>query len=324
MTGLVLEDGLTSSQVTDRLDKIRWRQDFARRGLERKEDVSPELAEALRNEIRTALDAGGNPFDVNVARRVYDLAIAARDMCIAASNSVKEAIDQVKETNGPMESLQGPGAPDALATPESQAQAAETYGARVLRELLAMTTDLRKPREDPHVLIAAIADARSRGMHDLAAALEEKLVGTPLEVPKITRAEVVANSYEHGFVDGSMQDNFERCTIDGHVGVDRKDWSPAYREGFEAGRARRLKTLPSPPPGYEHTVVDQTPCARCGDFKGDHHGRCVVVKNGHACTCEGFVAAGSSMPVLIGDDPDVVAATAHFRSTPAGTMLDPG
>ena len=224
-----------ASQVTNKLDKLRWRQDLARRGLERKEDVSPELAEALRNEIRTALDAGGKAFDVNVARRVYDLAIAARDMCIAASNSVKEAIDQIKDTNGPMETLQDP------STPESQAQAAETFGARIFRELLAMLpADFRKTREDPHALIAAIADARSRGMHDLAAALEQKLVGTPLEVPKITRAEVVANSYEHGFIDGSMQDNFERGTIDGHVGVDRKDWSPAYREGFEAGRARHL------------------------------------------------------------------------------------
>lgn len=294
MTGLVLGDDLTATQVTDKLDKMRWRQDLARRGLERKEDVSPELAEALRTEIRTALDAGGKAFDVNVARRVYDLAIAARDMCVAASNSVKEAIDQIKDTNGPMETLQDPN------TPESQAQVAETFGARILRELLAMT---RKPREDPHELIAAIADARGRGMHDLAAALEQKLVGTPLEVPKITRAEVIANSYEHGFIDGSMQDNFDRGTIDGHVGVDRNDWSPAYREGFEAGRERRLKTLPS---SYAHTVVDQTPCARCHHFKGDHHGHCVVFdKDGH-CACDGFVAA--DMPALTGGSLDAAPA----------------
>ena len=315
MTGLVPGDGLTESQVVDRLDKLRWRQDLGRRGLERKEDVSPELAEALRNEIRTALEADGKPFDVNVARRVYDLAIAARDMCIAASNSVKEAIDQVKEMNGPMESLQAPGALEASTAPEAQAQVAETFGARVLRELLAMVAGtlpagFHRP-EDPHVLIAAIADARERGMPDLAAALERKLLGTPLEVPKITHAEVVANSYEHGFVTGSMQDNFERGTVNGCVGLDEKAWSPAFREGYEAGRARRLNPRPLPPPppsGYEDGVVDQTPCARCGDFKGDHHGRCRSRRKDGPCGCEGFVAAGSQL-VLVDGSPDVVPAT---------------
>jgi hypothetical protein len=309
-TGLEPGDDLTVSQVVDKLDKTRWRQDLARRGHERKEDVSPELAEALRTEIRNALDAGGKSFDVNVARRVYDLAIAARDMCIAASNSVKEAIDQVKELNGPMESLQGPGSLEASTAPEAQAQVAETFGARVLRELLAMTSGSLRHAEDPHVLIAAIADARERGMHDLAAGLEQKLLGTPLEVPKITHAEVVANSYEHGFVDGSMQDNFDRGTVNGHVGRDPKDWSPAYREGFEAGRARRLNPRPlppPPPPGYEDMVVDQTPCARCGDFKGDHYRRCAVVHNNVHCGCTGFVAAGSPM-LLVGDGPDTVPA----------------
>lgn len=198
--------------------------------------MSPELAEALRTEIRNALDADGKPFDVNVARRVYDLAIAARDMCIAASNTVKEAIDQIKETNGPMETLDSPD------TPESQMQVSETYGARLMRELLAMLPASRKTHEDPHVIIAAIADARERGMHDLAAKLEQRLVGTPLEQPKITHAEVVDNSYEHGFIHGSMQDNFDNGTINGVVGIDRQHWSPAYKEGFEAGRARRLSS----------------------------------------------------------------------------------
>jgi hypothetical protein len=173
------------AQVHEKIRKIRWQQDHARRGYERN-GMSPELAEALRTEIRTALDARGGPFDVNVARRVYDLAIAARDMCIAASDTVKEAIDQIKETDGPMETLDDP------ETPASQMQASESYGARIMRELLAMMPAFRKNHEeDPHVVIAAIADARARGMHDLAAKLEQRLVGTPLEQPKITTAEVV-------------------------------------------------------------------------------------------------------------------------------------
>lgn len=237
VTGLVIGEGLVASQVTEKLDKLRWRQDLAKQGQERKEGVSPELSEALRKEIRTALDAEGKPFDVNVARRVYDLAIAARDMCVAATGSVKEAIDQIADTNGPMETLLDPN------TPESAAQASETFGARIMRELLAVMRPSSKTYEDPQVMVAAIADARERGMHDLALKLEQKLVGTPLETPKITSTEVVANSYEHGFIDGSMKDNFERGVVNGHVGVDRKDWSPAYQEGYEAGQARRASLL---------------------------------------------------------------------------------
>ena len=238
MTGLVIGDNLTSTQVTEKLNKLRWRQNLAKQGQERQAGVSPELAEALRKEIRTALDADGKPFDVNVARRVYDLAIAARDMCVAATGSVKEAIDQIADTNGPMETLQDPDAP------ESAAQVSETFGARILRELLAMApTAFRKTPEDPHVLIAAIADARERGMHDLAAKLEQKLIGTPLEVPKVTMAEVVNDSYEHGFLAGSMQDNFDRGTVDGHAGPDPRHMSPAFREGFAAGVERRQSQI---------------------------------------------------------------------------------
>jgi len=169
---LVPEDDLTS-QLTARLDKARWRQDLARQGQERKDGVSPELAEALRKEIRTALDADGKPFDVNVARRVYDLAIAARDMCVAATGTVKEAIDQIKDTNGPMETLQDPDAP------ESAVQASETFGARIMRELLAV---MRPPSngEDPRKLVHALAEARQQDMHDVAAELEVRLFGRVL------------------------------------------------------------------------------------------------------------------------------------------------
>lgn len=165
--------------VCGKLDKIYWQQGLARRGQERKEAVSPELAEALRKEIRTALDADGGPFDVNVARRVYDLAIAARDMCIAAVSTLKEAIDQVKDTNGPMETL------DAPDTPESAVQASESFGARMLRELMATLPMLQQPRgDDPKRLVHALAEARSRGMHDVAEELEVKLFGRALTGPR--------------------------------------------------------------------------------------------------------------------------------------------
>lgn len=231
---------MNEDQLKERLVKTYWARDLAMSGRERKEGVSPDLAEALRNEIRKELDAGGKPFDVNVARRVYDLAIAARDMCLAATGSVKEVVDQIKETNGPLETL---GEPDPSA-PAVQAQASETFGARIIRELMAMLPipgGLPATPKEPSLqdLVAAIADARERKMPDLAAELERKLLGTPLETQPITRVEVVDNSYEHGFIDGSMQDNFDQGTVNGHAGRNPQQASPAYREGFAAAVARR-------------------------------------------------------------------------------------
>jgi len=110
---------------------------------------------------------------------VYDLAIAARDFCVAATDTVKEAVDQIKDTNGPMENL----APNS---PEPPVQAAETFGARIFREILALVPTIRPSLQAPQpagteslALVHAIAAARERGMPDVAAALEAKLLGTP-------------------------------------------------------------------------------------------------------------------------------------------------
>lgn len=50
-------------------------------------------------------------------------------------------------------------------------------------------------------------------------------------------------------------------------------------------------------PGYEHTIVDQTPCSNCGHWKGDHHPACMVTgkhpythSQAH-CTCDAFTAS---------------------------------
>jgi hypothetical protein len=163
--------------------------------------MSPELSEALRNEIRNALEAGGGPFDINVARRVYDLAIAARDMCVAATGTVKEAIDQIKDTSGPMETLDSPD------TPESAMQVAESFGARLLRELMATLPMLqaRPIGDDPKQIVHALSEARRSGMHDVAEQLEVKLFGCVLSGPRQVTAEeieVVEGSFEHGFADG--------------------------------------------------------------------------------------------------------------------------
>lgn len=180
------------------LDKIRWQRELAQRGHERKH-MSPELSEALRREIRIALEANGGPFDINVARRVYDLAIAARDMCVAATGTVKEAVDQVKDTEGPMESL------DTADTPESQVQASESFGARLLRELMASLSIFQQSRgggDDPKQLVHALAEARRTGMHDVAEQIEVKLFGRVLSGQRPVVAEAVEGSFEHGFTDG--------------------------------------------------------------------------------------------------------------------------
>jgi hypothetical protein len=224
--------------IEDLPAKARWRQMINKRDYEGRLPVASErLAEALRTELRAILDNDGKPFDLQVARYVYDFAISAKDLLTVSVKSVEDAMRVIADNNGAMESLAGP---NELQPPEL---VSETFGARMLRELLAtLPAILHKNQEDPLAVVAAIADARTRGLPDLAAKLEQKLIGTSLEPPKTTMAEVVNDSYEHGFLDGSMQDNFDRGIVNGHMARDPRHASPAYREGFEAGRARRLST----------------------------------------------------------------------------------
>lgn len=217
--------------------------------------MTPQLSEALRNEIRTALEADGQPFDVVVARRVYDLAIAARDMCVAATSGVKEAIATIKDVGGPLESL------DAPDTPESQVQASESFGARLLRELLAVVPTFTQQRPNPAVdpealmLVHALAAARRSGMHDVAAELEKKLFGCTLvgpkpvvEIPVVNGdVEVAVGGYEHGFADGK-------------AGRDRAHETPAYIEGYvdgvDAGCRETAPTTEAPPAEAPKLTID--------------------------------------------------------------------
>ena len=242
------------------LAKTRWRQELNKRGYEGRAPVASErLTETLRVELRAILDNDGKPFDIQCARHLYDFAIVAKDMLTVAAKTVEDAIRVVADNNGAMESLTVPDDPVPAEV------ASETFGARILRELLAlMPGQLRKNNEDPSTIVAAIAEARERGMHDLAAKLEQKLMGTPLEPAKITRAEVVEDSYEHGFVEGSMQDNFENGTVDGCSGRILAGTSPAYREGYEAGRARRNAMAHPSSAVTPASVRGVDICAGCG------------------------------------------------------------
>jgi hypothetical protein len=180
---------------------MQRQRDLALRGYERNR-MSPELAEALRNEIRKALDADGKPFDVVIAQRVYDLAIAAKDMCAAATAGVGDTIKLIANNNGPIESLGDlePGAPAV------QAQASETFGARIFRELMATLKPPKAATENPGDLVLALADARRQGMTDVAEQLEIKLFGAALSGPKPIADTIGApeGSYVHGFADGKL------------------------------------------------------------------------------------------------------------------------
>jgi hypothetical protein len=243
----------------ERLKRLQRQRDLALRGYERNR-MSPQLAEALRAEIRAALDADGQPFDVNVARRVYDLAIAAKDMCVAATSGVAEAIKTIKDTDGPMESLDNPD------TPESQVQASETFGARLIREVMAMLPTLQQRPNgnstDPKKLVHALAEARLRGMTDVAEELEVKLFGRALPGPKPIAAviEVASGSFEHGFADGKVM-----------APVQRAD-SPAYKAGYQEGLKVRYHDPSTVPIG----ALDVGP--RC-----EEKGQCEDVDGSGAC-----------------------------------------
>lgn len=163
--------------------------------------MTPQLAEALRAEIRLALEADGKAFDVNVARRVYDLAIAARDMCVAAASTTGEAIKVIADVDGPVEALQGPDAAPTVV------QAAETFGVRALRELIAALRPAPPPPSpppDPDLLgdlptwLGALAEARELGLTDVVAGLEAKLrrfgVLPDIDPPPPRRRDAVAST----------------------------------------------------------------------------------------------------------------------------------
>lgn len=188
--------------------------------------VSVALSEALRAEIRTALEAGGKPFSIAVARRVYDLAIAARDLLVTASgNSVGSAIEAVEDSQGPLDSVTGPSATPAPTI------VAETFGARMIRELLAAIPMLRnetRESEDPKALVHALAEARRHGMTDVAVELEKKLFGRVLE-----GLQPVAPTLDE-------ENDFARGYVAGDAGLHLSDANELYMFGYQKGTEARF------------------------------------------------------------------------------------
>jgi len=268
--------------VNQLLAKTYWRQEFNRRGYQGRTTMATErIAEALRAELRDILDNGGRPFDITAARHLYDVASAAKDLLTTLAKSVGEVQQVIADNGGAMESLAAPMSvdPDVTGIPgaalAATTQQAETFGARILREMLALAPKLLKNGgDDPQKLVAAIADAHDRGLHDVARELERRLVGTRFEVPTantvddIARVEVVRGSFEHGFYEGSQADNFDRGTVDGCTGIAAAARTPAYQAGWDAAIARRRALMPPPAKTRLDELVeklDQLPDAVTGD-----------------------------------------------------------
>jgi hypothetical protein len=169
--------------VNQLLDKARWRRELEMRAKEGN-TMSERLTEALRTELREILDAGGKPFDERVARQVYDFAIAAKDLLMASAKGVDATIKTIADLNGPVESLTSPD------DPVPAEQASETFGARMMREILATLPMLLKKPDDPKQLVHALAEARQAGMDDVVRELEIKLFGYELTRDKPTEEEL--------------------------------------------------------------------------------------------------------------------------------------
>lgn len=193
------------------------------------EKPSP-LAEALREELRRVLEDDGQPFTALVARRVYDVAIASKDLLVAAAGkTTASTVASILDNQGPLENLTAPGAITAPAI------AAETFGARMLRELLAILPSLRpklplanEEPEDPKALVQAIAQARQLGMSDVAEELEHKLFGHALEGARpVNLNDPEAGSWEEGYADG-------------HINKPPDSQTPEYQAGYLKGTEARF------------------------------------------------------------------------------------
>jgi len=131
-----------------------------------RESVTPadHVIDGLRNALIKIID---EPMTVATLNRIERVAESGA-MVLRALGGVAEAISGIKT-----EQLSD-GEPITAAPP------AETFGARMIQELMAMVPQLMgKKNEDPRKLVDALIAARRAGMTDVAAELEVRLVGKP-------------------------------------------------------------------------------------------------------------------------------------------------
>lgn len=128
------------------------------------------LIEAIRTELKKIVD---DPKLENRLGELGRLANQADDLvaCVRAP----EAVMLGEHKNFGMYSGGG-------VVPGVMPNNAETYGAQMMRQIIAALQEFQKAnKETPERLAEAIAVARREGMTDLAAELEQRLVGKPLD-----------------------------------------------------------------------------------------------------------------------------------------------
>jgi hypothetical protein len=129
---------------------------------------SKGLIQAIRKELRRLIDEP----DLDLGR-IGHMALQADDL--------------LSFTSTPEDVMRGKQAPTIPVAWDPNLgggvmSSAETYGATVIRELVpALKSMLQGQKETPDALVYAIATARREGMTDLAAELEQKLVGKRLD-----------------------------------------------------------------------------------------------------------------------------------------------
>jgi hypothetical protein len=140
--------------------------------------VPPEVIEPIRVELRKLVDAPDLDKSLvaiaKLAKRAKDLFMVLKDPVHATVGPRSQFMMNNSEESDDLESA----STGVLFSPNT----AETFGAKAIRELVgALPAITSMQRDTPEALVRAIADARIRGLTDVSAELEMRLVQKRLD-----------------------------------------------------------------------------------------------------------------------------------------------
>lgn len=146
------------------------------------EDAPDPVMDGFRLELLNILQ-GGKKLDARTCMLIIQIASAARD--ILAVRNPRSRHRRIRRGYGmmnpafvdPMDEECAEDIPEPFGP--AQEIDRETFGAKVLRELVAIVPEIaRVGREDPAQIVKAIAAAKEAGLVDVASRLEERLLGS--------------------------------------------------------------------------------------------------------------------------------------------------
>lgn len=143
--------------------------------------VPPEVIEPIRVELRKLVDAPDLDKSLvaiaKLAKRAKDLFMVLKDP-VHATVGPRSPFMMMGNTGTNEEEED----PNSGSSPVIWPNAAETFGAKAIRELVgALPAITSMQRDTPEALVRAIADARIRGLTDVSAELEMRLVQKRLD-----------------------------------------------------------------------------------------------------------------------------------------------